>query len=58
MIKHFCKYIGLILIIIGALILIASFFARTMDNNITLAISLALILIGLVAYIFFNKYIH
>lgn len=56
--KQFCKYIGLILIVIGASILVVSFFMRSMSNNIVLVVSLSLIVLGLIAYIFLNKYIR
>lgn len=58
MMTQFCKYIGLILIIIGALILVVSFFMHSMSNNTVLAVSLSLIVLGLLAYIFLNKYIR
>ena len=55
--KSLLKNLGLILAIIGAAILIGGFFAGSsiLNNNGVLGGSLALIIIGLIAYIILNK---
>lgn len=55
--KILLKNLGLILMVLGALILIASFVTGSdlVNNNTVLGGSLALMVIGLVAYIVLNK---
>ena len=53
--KSLLKNLGLILIIIGAVILIVCSATGDVNNNAILASSLALIIIGLIAYIVINK---
>ncbi len=53
--KSLLKNLGLILIVIGAIILAVCFFAGNVNNNIILGSSMALMIIGLIAYIAINK---
>lgn len=53
--KGLLKNLGLILIVIGAVILIVSFFMGDTNNNAILGGSLATIIVGLIAYIVLNK---
>ncbi len=53
--KSLLKNLGLILIVIGAIILIACFFTGNVNNNTILGTSMLLIVIGLLAYIVINK---
>ena len=53
--KSLLKNLGLILIVIGAIILIACFFTGNVINNTILGTSMLLIVIGLLAYIVINK---
>ena len=57
MINKFCKYIGLILIVTGAIILIIGFLCHNIENKILTSIALTSIIIGLITYIFLHKYI-
>ncbi len=55
--KSFLKYLGAIMVIIGAIVLICSyFFGWTNINNIQF-FSFGFMIIGLVIYIIVNKYI-
>ena len=53
--KGLLKNLGLILILIGAIILIACSFTGNVNNNAILGTSAVLIVIGLVSYIAINK---
>ena len=53
--KSLLKNLGLILIVIGAVILIACFFTGNVNNNTILGTSMLLIVVGLLAYIVINK---
>lgn len=53
--KNLLKNLGVILIIIGAVILIASYATGNVNNNAILGSSLALAIIGLITYIICNK---
>lgn len=53
--KDFKNEFGKILMIIGAIILILSFFCGWNNNNVVLFGSIALIVAGIVAYIILNK---
>lgn len=53
--KGLLKNLGLILIIVGAVILIACSFTGNVNNNVTLGLSALLIVVGLVSYISINK---
>ena len=53
--KSLLKNLGLILIVIGAIILIACFFTGNVNNNTIWGTSMLLIVIGLLAYIVINK---
>lgn len=53
--KGLLKNLGLILILVGVVILVACAFTNNVNNNAILGTSAALILLGLVSYIFINK---
>lgn len=53
--KSLLKNLGVILIIIGAVILIACFATGNVNNNAILGTSLVLVIAGLIAYIILNK---
>lgn len=49
------KYLGLLLIILGAIILILSYTFSWVDNNMVNGGALVLMIIGLIAHIILNK---
>ncbi len=51
------KYLGILLIVIGAMVLLVSYFMEWVDYNPVQFCGLALIVIGLVAHILLQKYI-
>lgn len=53
--KSLLQNLGVILVIIGAVILIACYAVGNVNNNAVLGSSLALVVIGLIAYIIMNK---
>ena len=53
--KSLLKNLGLILIVLGAIILVACFFTGDENNNVILGSSMTLIIVGLIAYIAINK---
>ena len=53
--KSLLKNLGVLLVIIGAVILIACFTTGNVNNNAILGSSLALVVIGLIAHIILNK---
>ncbi|MEG2514115.1 MAG: hypothetical protein RSA92_02160 [Bacteroidaceae bacterium] len=53
--KSLLKYLGIILIVIGSIILAVSFSMGATNNNVILGGSLALIVAGLISYIIINK---
>ena len=53
--KGLLKNLGLILILVGAVILVACSFTGNVNNNAILATSAVLIVIGLISYILINK---
>lgn len=53
--KGLLKNLGLILVVIGAVILIACSFTGNVNNNTILGSSAALVVIGLISYIAINK---
>ncbi len=53
--KSLLKNLGVLLVIIGAVILIACFTTGNVNNNTILGSSLALVIIGLIAHIILNK---
>lgn len=55
--KSLLKNLGLILIIVGAVILIACFATDNVNNNTILGSALALTIIGLISHIVLNKHI-
>lgn len=55
--KGLLKHLGLILVLVGAVILIACAFTGNVNNNAILATSTVLIVGGLIVYIVLNKHI-
>lgn len=53
--KGLLKNLGLILILIGAVTLIACAFTGNVNNNVILGSSVVLVVVGLIVYIIFNK---
>ena len=53
--KSLLQNLGVILVIIGAVILIASYAAGNVNNNAVLGVSLLLVVAGLISYIILNK---
>ena len=53
--KSLLKNLGVILVIIGAVILIACFAGGNVNNNSILGVSLLLVVIGLISHIILNK---
>ena len=53
--KGLLKNLGLILILVGAVILVACSFTGNVSNNAILGTSAVLIVIGLISYILINK---
>ncbi len=53
--KSLLKNLGVILVIIGAVILIACFATGNVNNNTVLGSSLFLVILGLISYIVINK---
>ncbi|MBQ8866132.1 MAG: hypothetical protein IJ013_00205 [Bacteroidaceae bacterium] len=53
----FLKNLGLILVVIGAIVLIACFFTGNVNDNGLLAIGAVSIVVGIIAYIVINKHI-
>ena len=53
--KSLLKYLGVILVIIGAAILIACFATGNVNDNGVVGGSLVLIIVGMIAYIVINK---
>lgn len=53
--NNFLKNLGLILVVIGAIVLIASFATGNVDTNVPLVTGFSLIIAGIIAYIVLNK---
>ena len=53
--KGLLKNLGLILILVGAIILLACSFTGNVNNNSILGGSVALVVVGLITYIAINK---
>ena len=53
--KGLLKNLGLILILVGAVILVACSFTGNVNNNAILETSAVLVVIGLISYILINK---
>ena len=53
--KGLLKNLGLILILVGAIILVACSFTGNVNDNGILGLSAALLVVGLVTYIVVNK---
>ncbi len=53
--KGLLKNLGLILVVIGAVILVACSFTGNVNNNTILGTSAVLVVVGLVSYIAINK---
>jgi membrane protein YdbS with pleckstrin-like domain len=55
--KSLLKYLGIVLVLVGAIILIVSHFQGNTSNNTILSTSLVLMVVGLVSHIMINKHI-
>ncbi len=53
--KGLLKNLGLILVVIGAVILVACSFTGNVNNNTLLGTSAVLVVVGLISYIIINK---
>lgn len=53
--KSLLQNLGVILVVIGAVILIASYATGNVNDNTVLGVSLLLVVIGLITYIILNK---
>ncbi len=53
--KGLLKNLGLILILVGAVILVACSFTGNVNNNAILGSSAVLVVVGLISYIVINK---
>ena len=53
--KGLLKNLGLILVVIGAVILVACSFTGNVNNNVILGSSAVLVVVGLISYIVINK---
>ena len=53
--KGLLKNLGLILVVIGAVILVACSFTGYVNNNAILGSSAVLVVVGLISYIVINK---
>ena len=53
--KGLLKNLELILVVIGAVILVACFFTGNLNNNAILGSSAVLVVVGLISYIVINK---
>ena len=53
--KGLLKNLGLILILVGVVILLASSFTGNVNNNAILGTSVVLVVLGLISYIVINK---
>lgn len=53
--KSLLQNLGVILVIIGAVILIASYTTGNVNDNAVLGVSLLLVVAGLISYIILNK---
>lgn len=53
--KNLLKNLGVILVVLGAIILIACYFTGDVNNNVILGIAMALIIVGLLSFIILNK---
>lgn len=53
--KSLLKYLGLILIVVGTVILTICYLTGNVNNNVILGSSMALIVVGLISYILINK---
>lgn len=49
------KYIGILMIILGAIVLVISHFLQWVDNNFVQFGALALMILGLIAHIFITR---
>jgi len=54
--KGFLKYLGILIVLIGVLLLIIPAFLNT-TSNLNLAIAAVMMVVGLIAHIILNKYI-
>lgn len=53
--KNLLKNLGVILVVLGAIILIACYFTGDVNNNVILGSAMTLIVVGLLTFIILNK---
>ena len=53
--KNLLKILGVILVVLGAIILIACYFTGDVNNNVILGSAMTLIVVGLLSFIILNK---
>lgn len=53
--KNLLKNLGVILVVLGAIILIACYFIGDVNNNVILGSAMTLIVVGLLSFIILNK---
>ncbi|CDA75139.1 uncharacterized protein BN697_01790 [Bacteroides sp. CAG:530] len=53
--KNLLKNLGVILVVLGAIILIACYFTGDVNNNVILGSAMTLIVVGLLSFIILNK---
>ena len=53
--KNLLKHLGVILVVLGAIILIACYFTGDVNNNVILGSAMTLIVVGLLSFIILNK---
>ena len=53
--KNLLKNLGVILVVLGAIILIACYFTGDVNNNLILGSAMTLIVVGLLSFIILNK---
>ncbi len=53
--KNLLKNLGVILVVLGAIILIACYFTGDVNNNVILGFAMTLIVVGLLSFIILNK---
>ena len=53
--KNLLKNLGVILVVLGAIILIACYFTGDVNNNVILGSAMTLIVVGLFSFIILNK---
>ena len=53
--KNLLKNLGVILVVLGAIILIACYFTGDVNNNVIMGSAMTLIVVGLLSFIILNK---